>query len=79
MAAGLNSGAGMSSSEDGYLSDSEEGHDLSDLVKDEDVQKAMGLLAPFVTPSRMDKLQAVLGNRTRHSVFVFENAVNPNK
>jgi len=48
------------------------------LLKEDGVRAAINTLSRFVTPQRMDKLQAVLGNRTQHVTFVFENPSNPN-
>lgn len=52
--------------------------DSSWLVKDEDVQGAIDALSKYVTPTRIDKFQAVLSNRTQHATLVFENPANPN-
>lgn len=66
---------GGSGSNEGYVEDDS---DSSILVKDQDVRRAIDILTKFITPARMDKLEAVLSNRTQHAAFVFENPANPN-
>ena len=41
------------------------------------IQPAIDVLAPFLQPARLEKLQSVLAQRNFKSTFLFENPVNP--
>lgn len=41
------------------------------------VQRSIDVLAPFVQPRRRARIDEVLGRRTRHARFLFENPSNP--
>lgn len=41
------------------------------------VQRSIDTLAPFVQPRRLERIDEVLGKRTRHTRFLFENPSNP--
>ena len=41
------------------------------------VQKSIDTLTPFVQPRRLDRIDEVLHQRTRHTRFLFENPSNP--
>ncbi|KAL9182486.1 hypothetical protein ACHAXT_013138 [Thalassiosira profunda] len=41
------------------------------------VQRSIDVLSPYVQPRRLDRIDEVLGQRTRHSRFLFENPSNP--
>lgn len=47
-------------------------------VSNADIVKATAVVSRFCTGDRMNRLHTILGRRTRHVRFVFENPSNPN-
>ncbi|KAL7540128.1 hypothetical protein ACHAWF_006600 [Thalassiosira exigua] len=41
------------------------------------VQQSIDILTPYVQPRRLERIDEVLGQRTRHTRFLFENPSNP--
>lgn len=41
------------------------------------VRRGIEVLRPYVLPERMERIQSVLNQRTKHTRFLFENPVNP--
>jgi tRNA (guanosine-2'-O-)-methyltransferase len=41
------------------------------------VSRAITTLSPYIQPRRLDRIDAVLQHRTRHTTFLFENPSNP--
>lgn len=44
----------------------------------DDVAAATACLARFCTEKRLQRLRDIVGKRTQHATFVFENTANPN-
>lgn len=49
-----------------------------DIESKEDLEKAIGILAGFLTKDRLSRMQHVLDQRTASATVVFENPSNPN-
>ena len=41
------------------------------------VQRSIDILSPYVQPRRLERIQQVLSQRTKHARFLFENPSNP--
>lgn len=41
------------------------------------VEKSINILSPYILPRRMERIESILGKRTKHARFLFENPSNP--